>query len=144
MRQAVADWRKAVRYHPRRRGTFDLDRYFESEVENLGFEMIRSRVPCKRPRAIAARWSRAKGDCPFFTACMISLLYLAQYAMTKPNKAIDPNAQADLFLMTHLLHSDILVSDESGFLKDAFTDLWKPGGRVLMTSKEFAAFVGKL
>ncbi len=144
MRQTVADWRKAVRYHPKRHGTFDLERYFESEVEHIGREFIGTVVPCKHARGIRDRWARSKQDYPFFTACMISMLYMGQYAMTQANKAIDLNAQADLFLMTHLLHSDVLVSNETGFLRDAFNDLWKPWGKVLFTSAEFDALLRRL
>lgn len=37
---------------------------------------------------------------------VINMLYIAHHAMTKPNDKIDLNAQADLNLMTHLLHAD--------------------------------------
>ncbi len=144
MRQTVADWRKAVRYHPKRHGTFDLEKYFDSEVEHMGRTFIGSVVPCKRARVVSNRWARSKEGYPFFTACMIGMLYMGQYAMTQADKAIDLNAQADLFLMTHLLHSDVLVSNETGFLRQAFNDLWRPWGKVLLTSAEFDALLGKL
>lgn len=101
-------------------------------------------VPCKNARAVADRWARNKRSYPFFTACIIGMLYMGQYAMTQQNKPIDLNAQADLFLMTHLLHSDVLVSNETGFLKDAFNDLWRPWGKQLMTSTEFDTLLRKL
>jgi len=46
--------------------------------------------------------------------------------------------------MTHLLHADILVSNETGFLKRAFEDLWRPKNKVIFTSQEFVAFINKL
>jgi hypothetical protein len=110
----------------------------------MGREFIGTALPCKHPRAVADRWARSKRDYPFFTACMISLLYMGQYAMNQVNKPIDLNAQADLFLMTHLLHSDVLVSNERGFLRQAFDDLWKPWGKVMLTSAEFDALLRKL
>jgi hypothetical protein len=144
MRKTVADWKKAVRYHPKRHGKFDLEQYFESEVEHTGRKFIGTVVPSRSSSAVADRWARDKRGYPFFTACIIGMLYMGQYAMTQQNKAIDLNAQADLFLMTHLLHSDILVSNETGFLRDAFNDLWKPWGKMLMTSAEFDALLRKL
>jgi len=46
--------------------------------------------------------------------------------------------------MTHLLHADALVSNESGFLRRAFDDLWRPRWKVIFTSQEFADFIRKL
>lgn len=63
--------------------------------------------------------------------------------MTKPN-AIDLNAQADMDVMTHFLHADVLVSNETRFMRTAFDEVWRPKGKVLFTSPEFAAFIQKL
>jgi len=52
--------------------------------------------------------------------------------------------QADLDLMTHRLRADALVSNETGFLRNAFHDIWRPRGKVLFTSREFADFIRKL
>ena len=35
-------------------------------------------------------------------------------------------AQPDLDIMTHLLHADMFVSNEAGFAKKAFNDIWTP------------------
>lgn len=144
MRKTVADWKRSVRYHPKRHGGFDLDKYLDSEAESMGREFIGTVVPCRNARAVAERWARAKEDYPFFTCFIVSMLYMGQYAMTQQNKPIDLNAQADLLLMTHLLHSDVLVSNETGFLKDAFNDLWRPWGKTLLTSGEFEVLLRKI
>jgi len=81
---------------------------------------------------------------PYFTQFVINRLYIAHHAMTKNNDALDNNAQVDLDLMTHLLRADVIVSNETGFLKCAFDDLWKPRRKVLFTSSEFADFIQKL
>ena len=81
---------------------------------------------------------------PYFTNFVVNMLYIAHHAMTRPNDAIDLNAQADLDLMTHLLHADVLVSNETGFLRQGFDDLWQPRGKVLFTSQQFADFIQKL
>lgn len=72
------------------------------------------------------------------------MTYIGYYAATRPNDKIDLNAQADLDLMTHLLWADAVVSNETGFLRSAFDDLWRPKGKVIFTSTEFAKFIEKL
>lgn len=144
MRQEVANWKRAVNYHPNRHHVIQLDRLFEMEVDQAGREFIGTLVKCVDPSAVADRWSRAKGQYPYFTTFVVNMIYIAQHAITKPNDKIDLNAQADLDLMTHLLRADALVSNESGFLRQAFDDLWRPRGKVLFTSQQFADFLTKL
>ena len=141
IRNEVADWRKAVRYDPKKHGISRLNEYFEKEVDSAGREFLPVLVQCKSPSAIAGRWSRSKMQYPYFTTFVINMLYIAHHAMTKNNDAIDLNAQADLDLMTHLLHADVLVSNETGFLRTAFEDLWKPRHKVIFTSQQFADFI---
>ena len=81
---------------------------------------------------------------PYFTTFVINMLYIAHHAMTKPSDKIDLNAQADLDLMTHLLRADALVSNETGFLRQAFDDLWRPRGKVIFTSQQFTDFIQML
>lgn len=141
IRKEVADWRKRVIYNPKRHGVSRLAEFFEREVENAGAQFLPAIVKCKNPRAIVARWSKAKMEYPYFTTFVIGMLYIAHYAMTRPNDNIDLNAQADLNLMMHLLHADVLVSNETGFLHKAFQDLWRPKGKVLFSSREFSEFM---
>jgi hypothetical protein len=72
------------------------------------------------------------------------MLYMTYYAAVHNNDRIDENAQADLDLMTHLLHADVLVSNETRFMRRAFTDLWEPRGKILLTSEQFVGLLGKL
>ena len=72
------------------------------------------------------------------------MLYIVHHATTKSNDKIDLNAQADLDLMTHLLHANALVSNEAGFLHQAFEDLCRPRGKVIFTSQQFVDFIQKL
>lgn len=97
VRREIADWRKAVRYHPKRHGGgVTLEAFFEREIDYVGREFIPRIIPAKNPRAIANRWSRSKLYYPFFTAFVVEILYLMHHAMLKVNSAIDLNAQADL------------------------------------------------
>lgn len=144
IRTEVADWRRAVNYHPNRHGVSRWEQYFESEVDHAGRLFLHAQVKCKNPQAIANRWSREKKQYPYFTNFVINMIYIAHHAMTRPNDKIDLNAQADLDLMTHLLHADALVSNETGFLCRAFEDIWRPRGKVIFTSQQFADFIQML
>ncbi len=101
-------------------------------------------MKCCNPAAVADRWAKDKAQYRFFTTFVMNMLYIAHNAMTKPSASIDLNAQADLDLMTHLLHADALVSNETGFLRQAFDDLWRPRGKALFTSQEFVNLLEKL
>ena len=144
IRREVADWRKAVRYDGNKHGISQFEEFFEREVDHAGREFLTVLVKCKNPKAVADRWSRAKTQYPYFTTFVINMLYIAHYAMIKANSGIDLNAQADLDLMTHLLRADVLVSNETGFLRTAFDDLWRPRGKVIFTSQQFAEFISTL
>ena len=108
-------------------------------LREFGPGLILKHVRCRNPKAVASRWLRNPSDYPFFTQFAINLIYLANFAATENNKSIDLNAQADLDVLTHLIHADIVVSNETGFLKSAFEQLWRPEGKVLMTTEEFVA-----
>lgn len=143
IRKEVADWRKVVRYDPKKHGASHLDEYLEKEVDHAGREFLPALVKCKNQRAVTDRWSRAKAQYPYFTNFVMNMLYMAHHAMTKVNDGIDLNAQADLDLMTHLLHADVLVSNETGFLRTAFEDLWRPRGKVIFTSQQFVDLIAR-
>jgi len=94
----------------------------------------------KYPEAILDRWAKSPHDYPYSTIFVSNMLYLAFYT-TKPNDPLDRNADADLHIMLNLLHGDILVSDETRFLKTAFNDMWRPKGKTLLTVEEFVTMI---
>ncbi len=145
IRQEVAAWRKAVGYSERRHGkVIPFEEFAKREIDRSGRAFIEALVECHVPKAVADRWSRNKAAYPYFTTFVKNLTYMGYYAATRPNDGIDLNAQADLDLMTHLLLADALVSNETGFLRNAFNDIWRPRGKVLFTSQEFADFIKKV
>lgn len=85
IRSEVADWRKAVNYHPKRHGVSRLASYLESEVDHAGRLFLHAQVKCKDPQAVANRWSRDKMQYPYFTNFVINMLYIAHHAMTTLN-----------------------------------------------------------
>lgn len=144
IRQEMADGRKAVGYSPKKHGVSGFDSYWESNIDHVGHQLIHSIFKAKNLHAIAGRWSDAKKQYPYFTQFVTNGLYIKYHAMTKNNEAFDDNAQVDLDVMSHLLHADVLVSNDTRFLKCAFDELWKPRRKVLFTSSEFADFIQKL
>ena len=47
-------------------------------------------------------------------------------------------------ILAHLLRADAIVSNETGFLKKAFEAIWKPRGKLLLTSDEFARHLQRM
>lgn len=145
IRQEVADWRKAVSYSEQKHGkVIPFVEFVEREIDRTGREFVEALIECLDPRVVADRWTRDKAAYPYFTTFVENMIYTGYYAATRPNEKIDLNAQADLDLMTHLLRADVLVSNETGFLRNAFNDIWRPRGKVIFTSPEFADFTKKL
>ncbi|MBB4224900.1 hypothetical protein [Variovorax guangxiensis] len=144
IRQEVADWRKAVNYTPNKNGIVDYAQYLKTEIDHAGRAFIAAQIKCSNPLEVANRWSRSKRNFPYFTTFVENMLYIGYCAMTRPNDKIDLNAQADLDLMTHLLRAEVLVSNETGFLRKAFDDIWRPRGKAIFTSQEFVSLIAKL
>ena len=142
IRAEVADWKKAVGYQPSKHGLPNFARYVRSEIDQAGRTFISKLIKARDLDAIADRWIRNKSFYPYFTEFVHDMLYEKYYAMTKSNAPLDRNAQADLDVMAHLLQADVLVSNEKGFLRTAFDDLWKPRGKVLMTGPAFLKYLG--
>lgn len=145
IRQEVANWRKAVGYAEQKHGkVIPFEEFAKREIDRAGREFIEALVKCHAPKAVANRWSRNKAAYPYFTTFVENITYMGYHAAARPNDKIDLNAQADLDLMTHLLRADALVSNETGFLRNAFNSIWQPRGKVIFTSQEFADFIKKL
>lgn len=145
IRKEVADELKAVGYKKKQHGgPLPFTEFLSREIDHAGQCFVKALFKCHDPEGVATRWSRDKDAYLFFTAFVRNMTYLGYYAATRDNDRIDLNAQADLDLMTHLLHADALVSNETGFLRHAFDDLWRPKGKIVFNSEQFAEFVKKL
>lgn len=145
IRQEVAVKLKKIGYCSLQYGdSVAFEKFLQGEIDRAGREYIEVLVRCRDPGAVANRWSRGKRAYPYFTTFVTNMIYMAYYSATRPNDGIDLNAQADLDLMTHLLHADVLVSNETGFLRKAFEDLWRQKNKVIFTSQEFVVFSNKL
>jgi hypothetical protein len=143
IREEILCWKVNSKFDPKKCGVPELWPFIQQNLLHAGRMFINTLVPCKDPQAVCDRWVQKPNDHPFFTIFVQNMLYIAFHAMVKP-EAIDLNAQADLDVMTHLFHSNVLVTNELRFLRSAFEDLWHPRGKVIFTAKEFASFIGKL
>ncbi len=83
------------------------------------------------------KWSENKNNYPFVTAFAKGLVYAGYYAAIEQNKALDRNAQADYEQLMYMVHADVLVSSDEGFLRSAFLELWEPQGKKLFTPEKF-------
>lgn len=110
----------------------------------LGYGLIERYVAPKDWRAVGTRWARDRNNYPFFTQFVENAVYQETHFMTDHTARIDSNAQADLDILTHLLRAETLVTDETGFMRTAFEALWRPRGKVVFNSMEFAEFLRKL
>jgi len=119
----------------------DLNRARSQSEYAFGTDYIRRQIRCWNPDEVASRWSRAPRAYPFYTQFVKNIVFMFVYAMVERNQRIDNNAQPDLDILTHLLHADVIVSNETGFLRSAFETLWRPRGKVLMTLDQFLAYI---
>lgn len=142
MRAQMGEWRRNATQQELNSPTPLYWQYSNNELDNMGRKFMPRLISPANPYAIADVWSRYKDKFPFYTGYIHNMLYLCYYAMTKPNNRIDPNATADLEIMLYLIHADAIVSDEEGFLKTAFHDLWQPKGKLFFSVKEFIQFIG--
>jgi|GEM_PF-3237456 len=110
----------------------------------LGSAMIERHVAPSNWRAVADRWARAPERYRYFTQFVDNMAYKEAHFSTTPGAPIDVNAQVDLDLMTFLLDADVFVTNEQRFARQAFEDLWRPHGKMLFSSAEFAAFCRRL
>lgn len=144
VRAEVSQWKQAIGYRASKHGVPDLKRYLEAELIPAGRELLPALVRAKASGAIADRWAKNPRFYPYFTTFVRDMLYIAFHAMTRPNASLDLNAQADLNIMSHLLNSEILVTNEQGFMRTAFEDLWKEKGKLLMSGPEFFEYLERL
>ncbi len=115
------------------------DSILQTQLDRFGEGLIiRKHVYRAGRRNIALkRWADERGRCPYFTSWAKGLLYLQFYAARYPNLKIDEHGQADIEHLICLEHADVLVSEETAFLRQAFLDLYEQTGKQYLTLDEF-------
>lgn len=106
--------------------------------------MIERHIAPSNWRAVSTRWHRDPAAYRYFTQFVENMVYKEALFVSDPSAPIDLNAQPDLDLMTFLLDADVFVTNEKGFARRAFEDIWRPRGKVLFTSAEFAKLLASM
>jgi hypothetical protein len=76
--------------------------------------------------SLREQWAQNQARYPFYTSFVEGVAYFGFHAGVLHQEGIDTNAQADYEQLCYLNWADVFVSDEQGFLRSAFNDLWKP------------------
>lgn len=97
-----------------------------------------------RAPALYHQWAGAKTNFPYFNEFVRNVVYQDVLFMTDHSTKLDANAQVDLDILTHLLRADCVVTNEAGFMRRAFADIWRPRGKVLFSTAEFSSYLEHL
>ncbi len=123
--------------------TASFKHFRDSELVRTGRHLMRL-VDIRRQALLADQWERCPGRYPFYSAFVEGILYSVHHAAVEHNKPIDDNAQGDFEQLAYLTWADMIVSDDTRFLRDAFEAAWRPRGKRLETSESFAALTARL
>ena len=118
-------------------------KFIDDGMDDWGWEIIKRFIESSYKSTVHRRWMENRQLCPFFTSFVEGTLFQQWHAMLEPNKKIDLNAQVDVQLLAYLHRADVVVSCDTGFMRDAFTELWSEKGKRLMATDEFVAHLGQ-
>ena len=119
----------------------DFDKFYITNLEKSGEMMIRSKtIAVTNKDLMVAEWKSHKERYPYFTLWMKAFLYMEYHAMAEQNRKIDINAISDIDQLIYLEGLDGVVSDDTGFMKDAFRQLYGENKHFL-SSDQFLKFI---
>jgi hypothetical protein len=107
-------------------------------VEFMGRRLVERFVSTTNADRLIREWLRRRERYPFFTQFAEDVVFQELHFMTNHDSKVDVNAQPDLEILAHLLQADVVVTNETGFMKEAFTSIWKPRGKMLLDCEQFA------
>jgi hypothetical protein len=119
--------------------------YVDQHLVEIGRELIEKHLDAQLEvrKTAAARWVADTSRYPYVTSFMTGMLYAAYYAMIEHNQQIDVNAQMDIEHLTYLFGTDVLVTNDTKFMKSAFNEIWLQREKRLMTTSEFVLWLEK-
>jgi len=115
----------------------------KNEGERTGRQLM-SIVSAPRAGVLGDQWARAPHRFPFYSAFVDGFMYNGYYAALEHHERIDRNAQADYEQLAYLTWADLMVSNDTRFMRHAFDAIWRPRGKRLETAEGFAALVRTL
>ena len=111
-----------------------FNKFFNLNSNKLGEDAIKKFVT--KNNHIIDNWKTNKNIYPYFTQWIKALSFTLFYSMAFQNKKIDENAQEDIAQLFYLTGVDTIVTDDKGFMKDAFTYMYD-SDKNIMTLDEF-------
>jgi hypothetical protein len=114
-----------------------------SEFASVGRHLMKLVDPT-RQASLGDQWEQNPPQYPFYSAFVEGLVYSLHYAAVEHNKRIDGNAQADYEQQACLTWVDIIVSNDTRFLRDCSDSIWRPGGKRLETEEGFADLMRRI
>lgn len=87
---------------------------------------------------LAEVWAVNPWHYPYYSAFVQGLMYAIYHAAEKLNERIDRNSQADYEQLAYLTWTDAVVSNDDRFFRQAFDTIWKPRGKRILSTEEFA------
>jgi hypothetical protein len=115
--------------------------FCQTFITFTGEELIKKKVTLLQEKSkIIDNWKNNKNKYPFFTFWVKGILYAVYHAINRPNAKIDPNAQPDIEQLDFLQWVDIIVSDDTKFMKYAFDEFYNTT-KIFYSSSEFAEYI---
>lgn len=138
-RRQAAESLKAIRASPRRPSFAD---FRAAEFVATGKALMKT-VDSHRAESLGKQWAARPDRFPYYSAFVEGFVYSIYYAEFEHNLPIDRNAQMDYEQLAYLTWGDVIVSNDTRFLRSAFEAIWKPRGKGLESGEGFAALVAK-
>ena len=89
---------------------------------------------------IFLKWKKNPNRYPYFTNYCKGTAYSLVFPVIYPNKKIDTNALIDVDHLCHLHSMDLIVSNDNGFMNNAFDYIYQNSGKSYYSTIKFVEF----
>ena len=120
------------------------DEHVDRYLKLVGAGLLKLHLPAKDSHLFANKWTENPGRLPYFTRYVKGVLFNDYLAISDHRGPIDENAVMDISLLSYLHDLDILVSNETKFMRKAFEFLFRNEGKIMMTAQEFVRYLEKI
>jgi hypothetical protein len=129
-----------LRMRAKYRGAFrDFGSFFDQHIEPYIEQRLVREYP-NLPASLAA-WQRARSQSKFTDQFLRSRLAVFYIPIADQNLRLGDNDQADADQLPYLLWADIMVSDDTKFMREAFNLLFGQSDKQFMSLRQFLAFL---
>ena len=130
-----------------RNGLHRTNYNFAEEYQRIAEVFLEDYLKHHFPNSWAAMldyWKSHRQECKFTEQYLRGWFSTRFLPVVNHQLAVDKNDKADAEQLAYLCWTDIMVSDDEKFMKEAFNLLYRDSGKQLMTSFEFVNFVDTL